>query len=300
MVEWLEQTASNPAQQSVEAGSRQSLVRLAYRLLGSVDDAEDVVQDAHLRLLKAAQAPDDPGAWLFRTVTNLAIDRLRHLKVQRRAYEGPWLPEPLATPAEDGELAAGQAEDLSVGFLVLLERLSVAERVAFVLREAFDLDFKEMGQVLGARADACRQRYHRARRKLDGLARPRTPPASQRRLLERLTEAVLAGDRTRLLALLADDAVMLTDGGGVVSAARVPVTEPARIAQVLLHLAGRDDVAAMTFDWQALNGGVGLVIRERGEPYACLQAAGREDGRLTGLYIVRNPHKLAGLAPART
>lgn len=297
MAQGLEQSA-----RGFEAVSRGALVRLAYRMLGSVDDAEDVVQDAHLRLLGAPTAPDDPGAWLFRTVTNLAIDRLRHLKVQRRVYEGPWLPEPLATPADDGELAAGQAEDLSVGFLLLLERLTVTERVAFVLREAFDLDFNEMARVLGARADACRQRYHRARRKLDGLSRPRTPPADQRRLLERLSEAVLAGDRTQLMALLADDAVVLTDGGGVVSAARVPVTDPARIAQVLLHLAGRDEVAGMTFEWRPLNGGVGVLILAGGAPYASLQAAGagNDSSKLRWLYIVRNPHKLARLAPART
>src|SRR6056297_3018162 len=108
---------------------RRALVRLAYRLLGSVEDAEDVVQDAHVRLLAANPRPDHAGAWLFRAVTNLAIDRLRHLQVQRRAYFGPWLPEPLDTADTGMEAAALREDDLSVGLLLLLERLSVGERV---------------------------------------------------------------------------------------------------------------------------------------------------------------------------
>jgi RNA polymerase sigma-70 factor (ECF subfamily) len=154
-----------------------------------------------------------------------------------------------------------------------------------------------MAGVLGARADACRQRYHRARRKIAGLPQPQTPPAGQRRLLERLSEAMLAGDRAQLTALLADDAVVLSDGGGVVSAALRPVTDTARIAQVLIHLAGQADVAAMTFEWQQLNGGVGLLILEHGAPFACLQVAGAADDPdlLSRLYAVRNPDKLRRL-----
>ncbi|MAT82890.1 MAG: RNA polymerase subunit sigma-24, partial [Gammaproteobacteria bacterium] len=138
---------SEPAS-AVPAVDRPRLIRLAYRLLGSVEDAEDVVQDAHLRLLAGGHTPDDPGAYLFRTVTHLAIDRLRRLKVQRRAYAGPWLPEPLDTADEDASAPAERRQDLGIGLLLLLERLSVGERVAYVLREAFDLDFRTMSEVL--------------------------------------------------------------------------------------------------------------------------------------------------------
>ncbi|MEQ8859601.1 MAG: sigma-70 family RNA polymerase sigma factor [Pseudomonadales bacterium] len=287
-----ETSAADAATASVDRGA---LVRLAYRLLGTVEDAEDVVQEAHVRLLSARQAPDDAGAYLFRVVTNLAIDRLRHLRVQRRAYPGPWLPEPLPT-ADEPDADLDRADDLDTALLVLLERLSVTERVAFVLREACDLDFGEMAEVLGARADACRQRYHRARRKLDGLRRPPTPSRQQRRLLERLKAAVMAGDRDRLTALLADDAVLLTDGGGRVSAAIRPVEEAVRIAQVLLHLAARQALAEVTFEWRALNGGVGLLIREQGAAFACVQLAGDRDGeRIERLFVVRNPDKLGRL-----
>jgi len=274
---------------------RHGLVRLAYRLLGSVEDAEDVVQDAHVKLLAADQPPHHAGAWLFRAVTNLAIDRLRHRKVQRRAYPGPWLPEPLATDGADVEGAAVRADDLSVGLLLLLERLSAGERVAFVLRESFDLDFAAMGRLLGVRTDACRQRYHRARRKLEGDRPAPVPSATQKRLLERLRDAVLAGDRGGVVKLLSDDALLLTDGGGKVSAAVRPVADPARIAQVLLHLAAQQRLDEISFEWRPLNDGVGLLIRQGGVPYSVVQAGVGGDGRLERLYVVRNPDKLARL-----
>lgn len=287
---------SEPAS-AVPAVDRPRLIRLAYRLLGSVEDAEDVVQDAHLRLLAGGHTPDDPGAYLFRTVTHLAIDRLRRLKVQRRAYAGPWLPEPLDTADEDASAPAERRQDLGIGLLLLLERLSVGERVAYVLREAFDLDFRTMSEVLDVRVEACRQRYHRARRKIAGTEARPTPTAAQRRLLERLAEAVLAGDRTRLTALLAEDAVMLTDGGGQVRAAIIPVERPDRIAQVLLHIVSRQDPATFTFEWRHLNGGAGLLIRQRGVPFSCVQVAGEGggDGRASRIYVMRNPTKLARL-----
>lgn len=280
---------------SLATVDRQGLLRLAYRLLGSVEDAEDVVQDAHVKLLAAARPPAHPGAWLFRTVTNLAIDRLRHLKVVRRAYPGPWLPEPLATDEAEVEGAAVRDDDLSVGLLLLLERLSVTERVAFVLRESFDLDFAAMGRLLGVGTDACRQRYHRACRKLDADWQAPAPSAVQKRLLERLRDAVLSGDHAAVVNLLSDDALLLTDGGGKVSAAVRPVAEPARIAQVLLHLASRQPLDRLSFEWRPLNGGVGLLICEDGVPYSVIQVGADAGERLTRLYVVRNPDKLARL-----
>lgn len=284
----------------LESGARRTLIRLAYRLLGSVDEAEDVVQDAHVKLLAVDRAPHDTQAYLFRTVTNLAIDRLRHLKVQRRAYPGPWLPEPLATEAPGADGGAGVADDLSVALLLLLERLSVAERVVFVLREACDLSFAEMADVLGVRREACRQRYHRARRKLAGARRPTAPPALQRRALERLIEAVSAGDSRRLAALLTDDALLLTDGGGRASAAIRPVERAGRIAQVMVHLAARDDHLDVELEFLDLNGGVGLLVTAAGDHgrrylYASIQVEAVGE-RVSRIYVVRNPDKLARLA----
>lgn len=274
---------------------RPALVRLAYRMLGSVEDAEDVVQEAQLKLLSATSSAEDPQAYLFRVVSNLAIDRLRQLKVQRRGYVGPWLPEPLET-TDDGAADLIGAEDLDMALLLLLERLSPAERVAYVLREACDLDFREMARVLGVRADACRQRYHRARRKLSGVRRPPTPPRAQRRLLTRLSAAVMAADADALRALLSEDAVLLTDGGGRVSAAIRPVEDPARIARVLIHVAGNWSADGIEFVWLGLNGGAGLLIRERGAAVASVQVEADPDGeRVAQLFVMRNPDKLTRL-----
>lgn len=280
---------------AIAAVDRAALVRLAYRMLGTVEDAEDVVQEAQLRLLATPREAGDPAAYLFRTVSNLAIDRLRHLRVQRRAYPGPWLPEPLLT-ADDGVADAVRVDDLDVALLLLMERLSPTERVAFVLREACELDFREMAEVLGARADACRQRYRRARLKLAGQRQPPTPPRNQRRLLEALSAAVMDADQARLISLLTDDAEMLTDGGGRVSAAVRPVREASRISQVILHLAASQPLGGMRFEWRPLNRGVGLVLFEEDQPYASIQLQSDADGaRISRLFVMRNPDKLSRL-----
>lgn len=282
---------------AIAADVRRRLLGLAYRMLGSVEEAEDVVQDAQLKLLARDSAPAEPEAFLFRVVSNLAVDRLRHLKVQRRHYSGPWLPEPLVTDPADALALSG---DLSLGLILVLERLSPAERVAFVLREGFDLSFGEMAEVLGIAADACRQRLQRARRKLDGVRRPVTPPAVQRHLLERLLDTVRSGDVGAVAELLADDAVLLTDGGGKVSAAIRPVERPARIAQVLVHVASREPATDWALTFQPLNGGVGVAVRgpaggEQGPVYACI-ALDASDGRISRVYVLRNPDKLGHLA----
>lgn len=294
-----EQTGRVPVHAPGEE-SRRALVRLAYRMLGSVEEAEDVVQDAHVRLLDALEPPRDAHAWLFRIVTNLCLDRLRHLKVRRRVYSGPWLPEPLPTPPPDGGDAAELADDLSVALLLLLERLPPSERVAFVLREACDLDFGEMAKLLGIGEPACRQRYHRARRKLGGSAAPSAPAPVHKRALERLMAAVSAGDADRVAQLLTDDALLITDGGGRVSAAIRPVETPARIARVLVHLASREPLEHFEWSLRHLNGGVGLLITRSpahgtGERYASIQLDVASDRRISRIYIVRNPNKLTRL-----
>ncbi len=277
--------------------SASRLEALAYRMLGSVADAEDMVQEARLRLLNQPEPPENEEAWLFRVVTNLSLDRLREQKRRREDYPGPWLPEPLPTGRPDD--IAELAEDLSMGLTFMLERLSPAERAVFVLREGFDLGFEDIGAVLASTAASCRQRYRRARLHLTAEPAKRQikeDTDAQRVMLERLLRAVADRDLDSLMDLFAEDCVAYTDGGGVVSAAIIPVTDPSRIARVTLHTAQK--LAAegqVEFHWRLLNGGMGLLITVAGELNATLQldVAG---GAITRIYIVRNPEKLAHLS----
>jgi RNA polymerase sigma-70 factor (ECF subfamily) len=272
--------------------------RHAYRLLGSVADAEDVVQEARLKLLKQESPPDNEEAFLFRVVTNLALDRLRLQQRQRRLYPGPWLPEPLPTESIGAEDLAELADDLSLGFLMMLERLSPAERVVFVLREGFDYSFDEIGKLIGANAAACRQRYRRARSKLRDEKRVATPAGEQRELLDKLLLAVAEEDLGGLVQMFSEDTVVFADGGGVVSAAIRPVTGRERIAQVIVHLTRKaGDEGEMTHEYIELNGGVGLLMRQDGELHSCVQLEG-SDGVVTRLYVSRNPAKLAHMHSA--
>ena len=270
------------------------LKRLAYGMLGSVADAEDVLQDAELKLLGLEQPPDNREAFLFRVVTNLSLDKLRKLTRQRKSYFGPWLPEPIATPdpAEPLELA----EQLSLGFVLMLERLNPGERVVFVLREGFDFSFAEIADLLEVNEAACRQRFKRARSHLHGEQRFTTSATEQRELLENLLAAVQSGEAKNIIDLLSDGAVVLTDGGGVVSAAVAPVTDPQRIAQVTLFLAQKaEDDGELTFKYSHLNMGIGLVVYQAGALHSCVMVDGH-DGRIDRIYVMRNPHKLERLA----
>lgn len=257
-------------------------------------DAEDVVQEAQLRLHTQTPQPDNADAWLFRTVTHLALDRLRHEKVKRKHYVGPWLPEPIVDPEPDGAAVVEMAEELSLGFLFMLERLSPAERVVFVLREGFDLDFDEIGDLLDVTPSACRQRLRRARANLAREPFDVAPASEQRRLLAAMVSAVQARDLDRLVNLFSDDAVVYTDGGGVVSAAIVPITEPQRIAQVTLHLTQRLETDVHSFESVLVNGAPGLAIFNAGEleTVVCVDVA---DGQITRVYAMRNPNKLYNL-----
>lgn len=261
-------------------------------------DAEDVLQEAKLRLLKQESVPDNEEAYLFRVVTNLALDRLRQQQRQRHAYPGPWLPEPLPTESADSESLAELADELSLGFVLMLERLSPTERVVFLLREGYDYAFDEIGDLVGASAATCRQRYRRARANLRAEKRFTTPPAEQRALLESLLLAVAEEDVGGLVQMFSEDTVVLADGGGIVSAAIRPVTGPERIARIILHLtrkAGAEGV--VTHEFTALNGGIGLLLRQNGELHSCIQLDGA-DGVISRLYVSRNPGKLAHLLSA--
>lgn len=223
----------------VFAAHRPALVGVAYRILGSVGDAEDVAQEAWLRWAEH-YSPEirDPRAYLIKVASRLALDRLRQSKARREAYFGPWLPEPLLTGSDpDGE--AELADAVSMALLVVLETLSPLERAVFVLREAFALPYGEIAETLGRSESAVRQLARRARDHVE-QRRPRydTDPAVRRRVTERFLSACDTADFAGLVELLAPDVVHVGDGGGTVPAPRRPIDGPARIARLMISRTG--------------------------------------------------------------
>jgi RNA polymerase sigma-70 factor (TIGR02957 family) len=262
-------------------------------MLGSAADAEDVVQETWLRWAEVDQATvRDPRAYLVRVVARQSLNRLRTLGRRREDYVGPWLPEPLLTSpdvAEDVELA----ENVSVAMLTVLETLSPTERAAFVLREVFEAPYDEIAGVLDRSPAAVRQIVHRARKHV-AVRRPRMEvnAAQQRVVVERFLSAVHHGDVQGLLDVLAPDVVAVADGGGVVAAARKPLIGAQRVAQLLTGLPKLAPGARGDTIW--LNGAPAIRIRIDGETHAVMSLV-VADGRVTHLYAVNNPHKLAWL-----
>lgn len=273
---------------------RTALLGLAYRLLGTRTDAEDVVQEAWIRW-SSASSVDNPAAWLRTVVTRLCLDELRSARARRESYVGPWLPEPV--PTADGSLGpldtAELRDSLSLAFLLVLERLSPAERAVFVLREAFALPFDDVAQAVGKSAAACRQLHVRARGKL-GDDLPMPARAGRRELLDRLLTAVALADVAGLTALLVDEAVLVSDGGGVVSAARRPIVGADRIARFLVGVSAKIP-AGVTLDVEEVNGQSCLVARRDGQAMHVLGLELSGD-RVASLTIVANPAKLGALS----
>ncbi|HEV7368001.1 RNA polymerase sigma-70 factor [Arenibaculum sp.] len=270
---------------------RSRLKGIGYRMLGSVGDAEDLVQETFLRWHAAdADAVRVPEAWLTTAMTRLCIDRLRASASERAAYAGPWLPEP-AVEEDAPDRRAELASDLSSAFLLLLERLAPEERAAFLLREAFDVDYAEIARTLGRSREACRQMVHRARERVRD-ARPRFEVSAEahRDLLRRYAEAARAQDEAALLSLFAEDATFLSDGGGKVWAARRPVHGAARIARMLLGVARKlAGPAEERIAW--INGAPGLVTLRDGRVHSTtvIETDGR---RILSMHRVLNPEKL--------
>ena len=272
---------------------RSLLFTVAYEMLGSASDAEDVVQEAWLRWTDVDHAVvRDPRAYLVRIVTRQALNRLRSLARRREEYVGEWLPEPLMTSpdvAADVELA----ESLSIAMLTVLETLGPAERAVFVLREVFETPYDEIAEAVGKSAAAVRQIAHRAR---DHVAsrRPRIPvsPTEQQEAVDRFLAAVRVGDLQGLLDVLAPDVVIVADGGGLVAAARRPIEGAQRVAAFLMGAARIADFEAKAV-W--LNGSPAARIEIGGQLDTAVSLS-VENGRITRIYAIRNPHKLAGLA----
>lgn len=280
------------------AAERPRLVGLAYRMLGSLADAEDVVSDAWLRFQRTEDV-ERPPAWLTTVTTRLAIDRLRGQQRRREEYVGPWLPEPVPTDpaalaaaaAADPARSVALAESLTLGFLVVLDRLTPVERAVFLLADVFGTPFADIAGATGRSPEACRQLASRARRKV----RDAQPPASgaDDALLADLVAAMAEGDADRVVSLLAPDVVLVSDGGPARRAARRPVVGPDRVARLLVNLAGRTPADASMAP-ATLNGGPALVVHGSGLDLALSVEPDRE-GRVRRLHLVLNPDKLAAL-----
>ncbi len=271
------------------------LFAIAYRMLGSVMDAEDLVQEAYLRWEDATETDvRSPRAYLTTIVTRLAINQLRAARTKRETYVGPWLPEPLVT--EETRDTVELAESLSMAFLVLLERLAPVERAAFLLHEVFDFEYAEIARVLDKTEANCRQLVARARKRVGSPeARFQADPAQARRLVEKFTEASFAGDMDGLVAILAEDITLWGDGGGKVpGAALKPVRGAASVARfslgVMERLVPKETVVRPT----EINGQPGFVAYVSGRPLSALIFDIR-DGRIRTIYAIGNPDKLQSL-----
>jgi RNA polymerase sigma-70 factor, ECF subfamily len=282
----------HPHLEAFEA-ERDRLFGIAYRMLGSVREAEDVVQDAWIRWDRADRAKvESPAGYLVQTVTRLSMDVLRSARSRRMEYVGPWLPEPLIQDADDPRQMHALADDLSQAFLLMLERLSPAERAVFLLRNSFGFSYREVAEIVGKTEENCRQIERRARGRLDGVAVRPADPAEHERLLYSFLRATREGDLDGLVALLTDDAVALGDGGGVVSAARKPVHGALNVARFFLGLASKAPADAELRP-ALINGGPGVMVLVGGRLYSTMTFEIRE-GRISKLLSVLNPAKLPG------
>ncbi|WP_416974388.1 RNA polymerase sigma-70 factor [Streptomyces sp. 4F14] len=277
---------------------RNLLFTVAYEMLGSAADAEDVLQETWLRWVKVDLAEvRDVRAYLVRITTRQSLNRLRALSRRRESYVGPWLPEPLLTApdvAQDVELA----ESMSMALMLVLETLSPTERAVFVLREVFDVPYDEIAAAVDKSPAAVRQIAHRARQHVDAR-RPRqtVSPGAARAAVDAFRAALDSGDPQGLLDVLAPDVVLLTDGGGIKQAARVPVSGPEKIVRFIFSTQARSGV--LTSHPTVVNGAPALALHLDGELDGVI--AFRLAGSLIdGMYYVRNPEKLTGFAAGTT
>lgn len=293
----------SPSSEEVFSRLRPRLMAIGYRMLSSVDEAEDLVQDVWLRWHDEVETQREavlvPEAWLVTVTTRMAIDRLRSAKLRREAYPGLWLPEPLigdgpASPEQIHEVAA----DVSVAFLVLLDCLTPEARAAFLLREVFEVDYEHIAAAIGKSEAASRQIVHRAKQRLSAARglngqRSRTPSPEQYVLLHRLVQAIMEGDFSGIRALLAEEAALVGDFGGHGPSLRHPLSGAQRIAQLYYahHLRHGDN---MRLELAFLNGEWALLRYLQGQ-LESVQAFEFDRGRISHVRIQRNPEKLAGL-----
>lgn len=278
---------------------RPLLFSIAYRMLSSVTDAEDMVQDAFVRWSGVTADVETPKAYLTATVTNLCLNYLQSARVRREEYIGPWLPEPLVTDT----LAATTdkttlSESLSYAFLTLLERLSPIERAVFLLREVFEYDYEEIAPIVGKSVSNCRQLVRRARQHIAGN-RPRFPASDKQReqLLQQFIHTCSTGDLDSLVSLLAEDVTIYTDGGGQAQAARKPIHSANHVARFLLGVVSKvAKDGELTSSIRQVNGQPGLITFIDGKPVSVL-TLNVVDNRIQDIYVVANPQKLTSVRP---
>jgi RNA polymerase sigma-70 factor, ECF subfamily len=277
---------------------RGRLLGLAYRMLGSRTDAEDVVQDAYLRFA-GAEDVRNAEAFLVTVVTRLCLDRLKSARAQREVYVGPWLPEPVFdAEGLSADTATELADDLSFALLLALDRLSPLERAAFLLHDVFDTPFSEIAAMLDRTEASCRQLASRARRAVrDDRPAPAKTPDNHAHLLQAFGEAVTSGNVARLIELLRDDAVALTDGGGRKTAALNPIVGADKIARFFIGLAAKNAGHDIRVEPAMINGAIGALLYLDGELDHTMSMA-ISDEKIAAIYIVRNPDKLRHLPVA--
>lgn len=272
--------------------TRGRLFGLAYRMLGSRADAEDIVQEAYVRWHEVDKGRiESPEAWLVTTTTRLAIDRLRRLKTEREAYFGQWLPQPIVSDAPP-DRHLDLADDLSIAFLTLLERLAPEERAAFLLHDVFDVGYPQIASVIEKTESAARQVVHRARERVRGeRKRFDVSESAKTALLERFLAATEARDEQAVLALFAPDATWTADGGGKTGAAVNPIVGADRIARLVLGLREKFWSNGRVLEVATINGEAGLRLRDGDRLIATMSIA--TDGKqIFAVYAVVNPDKL--------
>ncbi|MFD9078577.1 RNA polymerase sigma factor SigJ [Streptomyces erythrochromogenes] len=288
-------------------GERRQLINLGYRLLGSLAEAEDVVQETYTRWYAMSreqqEAIESPGAWLTKVAGRICLDVLGSARARRERYVGAWIPEPLP---DRGEWFAGRTggggsepadpadqvtldESVNMAFLVILESMTPAERVAFILHDVFRYPFAEVAEIVGRTPAACRQLASSARRRIGAGRPPAAPAAGQATLVRHFKEAWQSRDIEALVGLLDPDAVMTADGGGMVGTVLRPVEGGRNIAQYLIHIA--DKARGLELLERTVNGRPGLVAQHTGVPVT-VAAFEIADGRVSRIWAVRNPEKL--------
>lgn len=288
----------DPGMDPAILAERRFLISLAFRMLGTIADAEDAVQEGYVRWYRMTDEErgeiQEPHFWLRRVVSRICLDMLGSARSRRETYVGPWLPEPLPSQAfsEPGPDPADRVtldDTVSSALLVVLEQMTPPERVAFVLHDVFAIPFEEIATIVGRTPGACRQLAHSARRRVERARARSAGPREHDQVVRAFAAAARSGDLQQLIAVLDSDVVLQSDGGGVVSAARRPISGVDRVARFLAGLAHKHAVSAVTE--QATHDGLGLVLWDDGRimAVATLDVA---DGLVTQLRIVLNPHKL--------
>lgn len=284
--------AHEPDAQVFEA-QRPRLLRLAYRMLGSFAEAEDVVQDAWLRMQRSDDLIEVPAAWLTRVTTRLCLDRLRSARAQRETYIGPWLPEPIIE-----EEPGIDTDELTFALMLALERLSPLERAAFLLHDVFGVTLAEIAETLGRDAAAVRQLAARARKHVEaGRTRYPVDRAEADRIARAFFAASTTGDIGALRAMLAEDVVLHSDGGGRVIAFRNPIQGLQRVLRLFAGVSRKNSYSAKLIRSLTIDGLPGYISRDRGD---VLQATMLDiaDGKVRAIYIMRNPEKLGHVVGA--